>query len=50
MGKIILDKAYVGSSEVDKIYLGTELVYQSQKGIPVEGAPRGVYILRTDNL
>lgn len=50
MGKIILDKAYVGSSEVDKIYLGTELVYQSQKGIPIEEAPSGVYILRTDNL
>lgn len=31
MGKIILDKAYIGSSEVDRIYLGTELVYQSQE-------------------
>ena len=45
-----IDKAYVGSSEVDKIYLGTELVYRSQKGIPIEEAPNGVYILRTDNL
>lgn len=45
-----IDKAYVGSSEVDKIYLGTELVYRSQKGIPIEDAPNGVYILRTDNL
>lgn len=29
MGNIILDKAYVGGVEVDKIYLGSELVYES---------------------
>lgn len=50
MGNIILDKAYVGSSKVDKIYLGADLVWQNQKGIPIEGAPNGVYILRTDNM
>ena len=44
-----IDKAYVGSSEVDKIYLGAELVWQAlEPGIPVEGAPNGVYILHTN--
>lgn len=44
-----IDKAYVGSSEVDKIYLGSELVWQAlEPGIPVEGAPNGVYILHTN--
>lgn len=43
-----IDKAYVGSSEVDKIYLGAELVWQAIACIPVEGAPNGVYILHTD--
>lgn len=44
-----IDKAYVGSSEVDKIYLGTNLVWQAlEPGIPVEGAPNGVYILHTN--
>ena len=50
MGSMVIDKAFVGSSEVDKIYLGTELVWQAQRGIPIDGAPNGVYILRTDNL
>lgn len=46
---MIIDKAYVGSSEVDKIYLGAELVWQAlEPGIPVEGAPNGVYILHTN--
>lgn len=46
---MIIDKAYVGSSEVDKIYLGSELVWQAlEPGIPVEGAPNGVYILHTN--
>lgn len=29
MGNIILDRAYIGGTEVDKIYLGSELVYES---------------------
>lgn len=46
-----IDKVYVGSSYLDKIYIGAELVYQNQKGIPIEGAPNGIYVLRTtDNL
>lgn len=43
-----IDKAYVGSSEVDKIYLGADLVWQATPCIPIEGAPNGVYILHTD--
>lgn len=43
-----IDKAFVGSSEVTKIYLGTELVWQAIPCIPVDGAPNGVYILHTD--
>ena len=46
---MVIDKAFVGSSEVDKIYLGTDLVWQAlEPGIPVEGAPNGVYILHTN--
>lgn len=29
MGNIILDRAYIGNTEVDKMYLGSELVYES---------------------
>lgn len=46
---MVIDKAFVGSSEVDKIYLGADLVWQSlELGIPVENAPNGVYILHTN--
>ena len=46
---MVIDKAFVGSSEVDKIYLGADLVWQAlEPGIPVEGAPNGVYILHTN--
>lgn len=40
-----IDKAYVGLSEVDKIYLGAELVWQNTERTTVEDAPNGTYIL-----
>ena len=44
-----IDNAYVCASAVDKIYLGEELLWPELGGIAIEGAPNGVYILRTDN-
>ena len=40
MGSMVIDKAFVGSSEVDKIYLGTKLVWPA--------ISNGIYILHTD--
>lgn len=49
MGSMVIDKAFVGSSEVDKIYLVEELVYSAQPkptGTPVDEAPDGAYVLQ----
>ena len=49
MGSMVIDKAFVGSSDVDKIYLGAELVYSAQSkptGIPVDEASDGAYVLQ----
>lgn len=51
LGNSGIKKVYLGNNEVSKIYLGLDLVYQNRPvGIPIEGAPNGAYILRTDNL
>lgn len=49
MGNIILDRGYVGSSMVEKLYLGNELLYQRLEMYPKSEAPNGVYILTTDD-
>lgn len=49
MGNIILDKAYVGNTKVEKLYLGNELLYQRVEMYHKSVAPNGVYILTTDD-
>lgn len=44
MNKIVLDKVYVGSSNVDKLYLGNELLYSAiENGIYILGRSGKLY-------
>ena len=53
MDQVILGNAsptqyYVGSSPVDRVYLGNTLMHQAVEIYPKDQAPNGVYILTTD--